>query len=242
LVNEIFHALIKKTTLGDLDVDDESLDVARDTTELYAQPAGPVYSPYAKAEFMLVNTYKFYNPDNADGPSHSPLYISGYDAYICSAHDTIDSVYVLNLPESLAVGQALRCTLALVLPVGTSLDGYRGRVTISAYDTLGYPVQDSFFLTVRGPQPRQNLDSLRVAPIPFKPNQNPEHDAIHFQGLSAGARVTVYDASGQSVWSATESGDGHLKWDAKVASGIYVYLVVSADGKSSKVGKLSVIR
>jgi len=95
---------------------------------------------------------------------------------------------------------------------------------------------------VHGPQPRQNLDSLRVAPIPFKPNQNPEHDAIHFQGLTAGARVTVYDASGQSVWTATEAGDGHLKWDARVASGIYVYLVVSADGKASKVGKLSVIR
>jgi len=151
-------------------------------------------------------------------------------------------VYVLNLPESLAVGQAVKCTLALVVPVGESLGGYSGWVTISAVDTLGFSVQDSFFLTVRGPQPRQNLDSLRVAPIPFKPNQNPEHDAIHFQGLAAGARVTVYDASGQSVWSATESGDGHLKWDAKVASGIYVYLVVSADGKSSKVGKLSVIR
>ena len=112
----------------------------------------------------------------------------------------------------------------------------------SASDTTGFEVQDSFILTVRGPQPRENLDSLRVAPIPFKPNQNPEHDAIHFQGLSAGARVTVYDASGQTVWSATENGDGHLAWDAKVASGIYVYLVVSADGKSSKVGKLSVIR
>lgn|GEM_PF-1809441 len=53
---------------------------------------------------------------------------------------------------------------------------------------------------------------------------------------------TGYDASGQSVWTATESGDGHLVWKAEVASGIYVYLVVSADGKASKVGKLSVIR
>jgi hypothetical protein len=119
---------------------------------------------------------------------------------------------------------------------------YGGWITISAVDTLGYTVQDSFYLAVGGPQPRQNLDSLRVAPIPFKPHQNPEHDAIHFQGLSARAKVIVYDASGQSVWSATESGDGHLAWKAEVASGIYVYLVVSADGKSSKVGKLSVIR
>jgi len=151
-------------------------------------------------------------------------------------------VYVLNLPESLAVGQAVECTLALVIPVGESLDSYSGLVAIDAYDTAGYRVRDSFFLTVRGPEPRENLDSLRVAPIPFKPNQNPEHDAIHFQGLSAKARVTVYDASGLLVWSATENGDGHLAWKAEVASGIYVYLVVSADGKASKVGKLSVIR
>jgi hypothetical protein len=210
--------------------------------QLHTQPAGPVYSPYAKAEFMLVNTYKFYNPDIEDGPSHSPFYVTGYSAYLSSPQDTVDSIYVLNLPESLAAGQTVECTLALVVPVGTSLDDYLGLVTIDAYDTVGYRVRDSFFLVVRGPLPREGLDSLRVAPIPFKPHQNPEHDAIHFQGLSQGARVTVYDASGQTVWNATENGDGHLAWKAEVASGIYVYLVVSADGKASKVGKLSVIR
>ena len=240
-VDETFYALFKKTTLGDLDVDNESLDVARDTMDLHTQPAGPAYSPYAKARFMLLNTYKFYNPDTADGPSQSPLYITGYSAYLCSAQDTLDSIYVLNLPGSLSRGQVVECTLALVLPVGTQPVGYTGLVTIDGYDTLGYRVRDSFFLTVHGPEPRQSLDSLRVAPIPFKPRQNAEHDAIHFQGLTAGARVTVYDASGQSVWSETEHGDGHLKWKAEVASGIYVYLVVAKDGQS-RVGKLSVIR
>jgi len=241
LVDVTFHALFRKTTLGDLDVDNESLDVARDTMDLHTQPAGPAFSPYAKATFMLLNTYEFYNPDPADGPSRSPLSITGYDAYMCSAQDTVDSIYLLNLPSYLEVGQAVECTLALVVPVGTSLDDYTGLVTIEASDTLGYHVRDSFFLAVRGPLPRQSFDSLRVAPIPFKPNQNPEHDAIHFQGLAAGARVVVYDASGQSVWSAAETGDGHLAWDAKVASGIYVYLVVAKDGQS-RVGKLLVIR
>jgi hypothetical protein len=209
---------------------------------LHAQPAGPVYSPYAKVEFMLVNTYMIYNPDTGDGPSHSPLRAFRAEARAEGQSGSIDSVYLLNLPESLGVGQAVECTLALVIPVGASLDNYSGLVTIDAYDTVGYRVRDSFFLVVRGPLPRENLNSLRVAPIPFKPNQNPEHDAIHFQGLTAGARVIVYDASGQSVWRAVENGDGHLKWDAKVASGIYVYLVVSADGTSSRVGKLPVIR
>jgi len=234
-VDETFYAFIKRTTLGDLDVDNESLDVARDTVNLHMQPAGPAFSPYAKARFMLLNTYKFYNPDVEDGPSHSPVYITGYSAYLCSAQDTLDSISVFNLPESLSRGQAVECTLALVLPVGTQPVSYTGLVTIDGYDTLGYQVRDSFIVVVHGPTWRQNLDSLRVAPIPFKPNQNPEHDAIHFQGL-------VYDASGQSVWSATENGDGHIAWKAEVASGIYVYLVVARDGQSHAKGKLSVIR
>ncbi|GEM_PF-898094 len=229
------------TKLGDLDVDNNALDVLQDTVNLRTQPAGPVYSPYAKARFMLVNSGGSYNPDAEDGPSRSPLREFKVEAEVEAQGTSMDSVYVLNLPESLAVGQAVECTLALVLPVGTPLDGYTGLVSIDAYDTLGYLVRDSFFLAVYGPEPRQNLDSLRVAPIPFKPNQDPEHDAIHFQGLTSGARVVVYDASGQSVWSATETSDGHLKWDAKVASGIYVYAVVAKDGQS-RVGKLSVIR
>jgi len=239
-VAETVYVLVTK--LGDLDVDNDALGVVRDTMNLHTQPAGPVYSPYARAEFMLVNTSNSHNPDAEDGPGRSPLYIIRSSAYIRSASDTIDSIYLGNLPSYLASGQAVACSLALVVPVGTPFGDYAGLVTIEACDTLGYLVRDSFFLIVRGPQPRQNLDSLRVAPIPFKPNQNPEHDAIHFQGLSQGAHVSVYDASGLLVWNASENGDGHVAWKAEVASGIYVYLVVSADGKASKVGKLSVIR
>jgi hypothetical protein len=243
-IAETVYALLRKVSpavaIGDLDVADESLDVSGGAMDLHTQPAGPVYSPYAKARFMLVNTSQSYNPDTMDGPSRSPLREVKVEAKVEAQGGSVDSVYVLNLPESLAVGEAVECTLALVLPVGTQLDGYTGWVTIKALDTLGFEVRDSFVLRVSGPSPRQNLDSLRVAPIPFKPYQM-GHDAIHFQGLTSGAKVVVYDASGQSIWSATESGDGHLKWDAKVASGIYVYLVVAKDGES-RVGKLSVIR
>jgi len=256
-VDVTFNALVRVNRpvgpLGDLDVDPDSLGVVRDTMNLHTNPAGPNYSSTIKAEFMLVNTYSAYNPDKSDGPSRSPLRGVKVETRMGTAKDaksakvraqagTTDSIYVLNLPESLAIGQVVQCTLALAIPAGESLDSHSGWVVVSAMDTIGYQVQDSFFLKVTGPEPWKNLDSFRVAPIPFKPHQNPAHDAIHFWGLPAGARVTVYDNSGQSVWSAVEHGDGHLEWDAKVASGIYVYLVVTADGKSSKVGKLSVIR
>jgi hypothetical protein len=237
-ISETVYALVSK--LGDLDADDDSLDVVHDTLNLHSQPAGSGHPPYTRGEFVLVNTSSTNNPDTSDGPSRSTLI--EVEVKVEGQNGSIDSVYVLNLPESLAVGQAVECTLALVLPDSGPPGGYAGVVTISAYDTLGYSVQDSFFLRVNATSSRQNLDSLRVGPIPFKPNHDPAHDAIHFWSLPAGARAVVYDASGQSVWTATESGDGHLKWNAEVASGIYVYLVVSADGKSSKVGKLSVIR
>jgi hypothetical protein len=240
-LTETVYALLKKVpaVVGDLDVDGDSLDVVHDTMAVRAKPG---YVPSGTARFMVVNTTNSYNPDTADGPSQSILREVKVEAKVEGRNGTLDSIYVLNLPESLAVGQAVECTLALVLHAGATPDDYSGWVFVTATDTLGFSVQDSFAVVVSSAGPHQSLDSFRVVPIPFKPYQNPEHDAIHFQGLSQGARVTVYDASGQTVWSATENGDGHLAWKAGVASGIYVYLVVSADGKACKVGKLSVIR
>jgi hypothetical protein len=236
-IAETVYALVTKP--GDLDIDNDSLDVVHDTMDVRVQPGG---SPGGKARFMLVNTSSTYNPDAEDGPSRSPLREISAEAAIEGQNGSMDSVRVLNLPESLAVGQAVECTLALFVPDGESLGTCYGHVTISGFDTLGYTVRDSFVIVASDSEPAQGPDSFCVAPIPFKPHQNPGHDAIHFQGLTSGARVVVYDAAGQSVWSATENGDGHLAWKAEVASGIYVYLVVTADGKSSKVGKLSVIR
>jgi hypothetical protein len=164
-----------------------------------------------------------------------------YSGKVSTPEAEFDSLFVLYLPDSLLQGQTVVCTLALVVPVNTPLGEFTGNVLIESRDSLGFVIQERFGVRVNGPRHRESLDSLGVAPIPFKPHHGLGHDAIHFQGLTKGARVIVYDASGQEVWRATESGDGHLAWKAEVASGIYVYLVVAEDGKS-RVGKLSVIR
>ena len=239
VIEERFNALVR--VLGDLDVDNDSLDVRRDTMDLRCQPSGPVYSPYAKAVFMLANTSPAYNPDPEDGPSRSSITDLGFSSEVYGPTGRLDSIFILNLPEELAAGETRACTLALVLPVGWERGRYAGEVLVEGWDSLGFIIQERFGLRVNGPQPRLNLDSLRVAPIPFKPHRNPNHDAIHFQGLTDGARVTVYDASGHGVWTATEDGEGHVAWDAEVASGIYLYLVTSTDGEV-KTGRLSVIR
>lgn len=240
LIQETFNAFVQ--ILGDLDVDNDSLDVKNDTMNLWTQPAGPVYTPYAKGEFILVNTSDAYNPDPEDGPSRSRIDNIRFHGELNNPNgEKIDSIFILNLPSSLNVGQSVECTLALVIPIGTEHGNYTGRITIEGFDTLGFLIQESFALTVRGPEPRGSLDSLRVAPIPFKPHRNPEHEKIHFQGLTRNAKIVIYDASGYLVWSATEDGDGHVDWEANVASGIYIYLVTSQDGDHKK-GKLSIIR
>jgi hypothetical protein len=238
-IQETFNALVR--ILGDLDVDNDSLGVKGDTMDLRVQPAGPVFSPFAKAVFLLANTRDSYNPDPEDGPSRSRIDFLEYEAMVSSPNTGFDSIYLLNLPQSLARGQTVVCTLALVVPIGTPFGEFRGSVLVQGRDSFGFVIQERFGLRVNGPKWRQSLDSLRVAPIPYKPNRNPDHNGIHFQGLTENARVFVYDASGHCVWSATEDGDGHVVWDADVASGLYLYLVVTEQGEADK-GRLSVIR
>jgi len=228
--------------LADLDVDNDSLDVHSGIIDLKTQPAGPAYSPYAKAKFILVNTDAQYNPDSLDGPSEEDIDSISYTAILYGPKTKLDSVFIIGLPNALSVGQSAICTLAVVIPEDAPAGTYTGDVIIQGVGVVsGVPVQESFTVSVEGPSPRASLDSLRVTPIPFKPNRDPTHDKIHFQGLTSGARVRVYDLAGSLVWSDTEDGDGHCAWDAKVASGIYIYLVTSPDGEVKK-GKLSVIR
>jgi len=230
--------------LADLDVDNDSLDVHNDTMNLRTQPAGPAYSPYAKGRFILANTDTTYNPDSLDGPSLEDIdSISIYSARLYGPNNTpLDSIFILNLPSTLSIGQTKVCTLALVIPIGAPQGLYTGQIAIQGHGVRSNTyVQENFNVKVEGPKPRGNLDSLRVVPIPFKPHRIAGHDAIHFQGLPANALVRVYDLSGSLVWSATEAGDGHVKWVADVASGIYIYLVTTPNGEIKK-GKLSVIR
>ena len=230
-------------SMADLDVDNDSLDVVNDTMNLRIQPAGPAYSPYAKGPFILTNTDDLYNPDPEDGPSSSPVDSFSYSGVLSGPGGNIDSIFVLGLPYTMSIGQISVCTLAVVIPVNMTEGIYTGLVTIEGRDSLGGLVQESFAVTVQGPRPRGSLDSLRVVPIPFKPHSDPAHDAIHFQGLTANATVKVYDLSGVLVFGpeTDNDGDGHLAWDAEVASGIYIYLVTTTDGEVKK-GKLSIIR
>jgi|GEM_PF-3258444 len=96
-----------------------------------------------------------------------------------------------------------------------------------------------------------NLQSVRVYPNPWVPNDNdPENGTlaggITFDQLTATSRISIYTLSGQLVREANATGVSTWTWDGKnnagrdVFSGVYLYVI--SDGTSKKTGKVTVIR
>lgn len=104
-----------------------------------------------------------------------------------------------------------------------------------------------------------DLSSVRVYPVPWRPNNaDPDDGKAHnsadptsgiiFDNLPPDARLSVYTVAGSLVWEAPGPAQGGLRrWDARtgdgsdVASGVY-FLVVTAQGGGTRVEKLVVIR
>ena len=92
------------------------------------------------------------------------------------------------------------------------------------------------------------LDEVKVFPNPYKPNSGLGHTKITFTNLIAESTVKIYSLTGELVRTLNDDGGlGQINWDAanddgqKVASGLYIFLVTSADGKH-KSGKLAIIK
>ena len=130
--------------LGDLDVDNDSFDVISDTMRLHR----PGSTGMALGEFVLANTGPAYNPDRIDGPSVSPVDSLRCTGSLTGPGGTLDSILVPNLPQSLAQGQTIVCTLAVYVPPGMPGD-YAGAITITGKDTAGLLVNESFYAFVR---------------------------------------------------------------------------------------------
>ncbi|MCK4575995.1 T9SS type A sorting domain-containing protein [candidate division WOR-3 bacterium] len=231
-------------TVADLDIDNNALDVVNDTMNFGQAPAGPAY---LKKHFRIVNTDTTDNPDSLDGPSLDSLVRIECPGVILYGPGgaTIDSGFVSGLPSGLAVGQSAQLELTLFIPERTPQELYSGYVSIIGTDPDSGQTVDSFMVIIEGPEPEEDLDSLKVFPIPFKPSQG--HTKIYFEGLTAEATVKIYDASGALVKTIEESGDdgledGFATWKPEEnASGIYFYVITNPDGELKK-GKLAIIK
>lgn len=94
-------------------------------------------------------------------------------------------------------------------------------------------------------QPPLKMSDLKIAPHPVR---LPEHRAIQIQGLSRNASVKIITVTGRLVRDLKSDGGAVAFWDGKdnrgelVASGIYIAIGISENGKESALGKIAVIR
>ena len=96
--------------------------------------------------------------------------------------------------------------------------------------------------------PSYYLGDVYAYPVPFSPNENPNHKTITFTNLATKCTIKVFTISGELVNEFEETdGDGEYTWtDVKnkdgesLASGVYLYLIESK--QDHKVGKLMIIK
>ena len=109
-----------------------------------------------------------------------------------------------------------------------------------------------YFATVNGlvayegtaTAPRDNLDGVYAFPNPVRPGFTGN---VTIDGLTSNANVKITDIEGNLVFETTSQG-GSVLWDTKafgkykVASGVYMVLITSADYLETKVTKIMVVR
>ncbi|WP_420570961.1 T9SS type A sorting domain-containing protein [Kordia sp.] len=127
------------------------------------------------------------------------------------------------------------------LPTNTinniEIDSESGRVYIATTKGLV-----SFQGTATGP--KETLENVYAYPNPVRPGFSGN---LTISGLTDNANVKITDIEGNLVFETTSEG-GTLLWDLtafgrhKVASGVYLILIVSEDGSESKVTKVMVVR
>ena len=117
------------------------------------------------------------------------------------------------------------------------VDGSSGRVYfgtpqgIVAFNGTATSAQDSF-------------ENVRAFPNPVRPNYS---GMVTIDGLMENANVKITDIEGNLVYEEVSQG-GSIQWDTrafgkhKVASGVYMVLIISEDQLETKVTKIMIIR
>ncbi|MBU1599163.1 T9SS type A sorting domain-containing protein [bacterium] len=85
-----------------------------------------------------------------------------------------------------------------------------------------------------------NNNNVKVYPNPYKKNGG---DCIYFKDVTSGAIIKIYTIAGELVdkIEATSNPQGWKVSDKKIASGIYIYIVIGGSGGKS-VGKIGIIK
>ncbi len=82
-------------------------------------------------------------------------------------------------------------------------------------------------------------DEAIVFPNPFKPATG--HSYITFINLFPGSKVEIFDVNANKVKIFYADEYGFARWDGRVASGVYTYLIKDKKG-NKKIGKIAIVR
>jgi len=161
------------------------------------------------------------------------------DAFLTNGKDTLRTLLLEDIPDSLPLGATALMRLALFIPEGKTKGIYSGYVKIAAIGTDSTMDFDSIFVIAKGPYAPKTLNALKVFPNFLCAR---EENLISFKGVTENSQVSIYDISGRKVWTKKEKdGDGLITWHPNVKNGVYVYIVKDKAGEVKK-GKLIIIR
>ncbi|HLL93706.1 MAG TPA: T9SS type A sorting domain-containing protein [Spirosoma sp.] len=128
-----------------------------------------------------------------------------------------------------------------------AIEPISGRVFIQTGPPDRGPMDQSYgIVSYRGSatEPAETLNKLTIFPNPVRPDFS---STVGINGLTDNATVKVLDAAGQLVYE-TRSQGGTAVWNLRdyrnrpAQTGVYLIVVVTADGTEGLAGKLAVVR
>jgi len=223
--------------LSDLDIDGDTFDVKNDTLNFGEMPG----DLYVKKRIIIVNTDTFYNPDPEDGPSKRKIFNFKADTLILSGPPGgFAKVFVYSkFPDTLNIGESSQIEVLGFIKDESPYGIYEGTLYISAEDKDSVIVSDSVKIVIKGPNAKKDLKDAFVYPNPFKPSKG--HTHISFTNLSPNSKIEIFDVNANKIKTLYADGDGSARWDGKVASGIYTYVIYDKSG-NKKIGKIAIVR
>jgi hypothetical protein len=175
-----------------------------------------------------------------------------------------DGTYIFDYPPGAPQDTCSNCW---VFADGASLAGFRHQYAVTAIDTMvqvgsGFyetPIDSSEIVNILpGTAPPNDLEAVAVVPNPYRVRAEwdaaPGLHEIHFIRVPHEATIRIFTASGELLRTlkanqfASPGGlTGDVAWDLRndrgrgVVSGIYLYQVETADGRTRK-GKFVIIK
>ncbi len=175
-----------------------------------------------------------------------------------------DGSYIIDYPPGAPQDTCSNCW---VFADGASLAGFRHQYAVTAIDTLvqvnsGFyetPIDSSEIVSILpGSAPPDDLERIAVVPNPYRVraewDPTPGQHEIHFIRVPHESTIRIFTASGELMrtlksnqYSSPGGLTGDVAWDLRnergrgAVSGIYLYQVETADGRTRK-GKFVIIK